>query len=73
MASILATAGVVPRKEEADDNLTAKNDVGEEKIADLAYTLWQQRGCPIGSPEFDWLEAERQLHNSNVRTAAGTR
>lgn len=32
-----------------------------ESIAQLAYTLWQQRGCPIGSPEIDWLEAEQQV------------
>ena len=32
-----------------------------EEIARLAYTLWQQRGCPVGSAETDWLEAEQQL------------
>jgi hypothetical protein len=31
-------------------------------IATLAYALWQQRGCPEGSPEEDWVQAERQLH-----------
>jgi hypothetical protein len=25
----------------------------------LAYELWRQRGCPIGSPEVDWSAAER--------------
>ncbi len=30
-------------------------------IAQLAYALWQQRGCPVGSAEKDWLEAEQQL------------
>ncbi len=34
-----------------------------EKVAKLAYTLWQQRGCPKGSAEFDWLEAERKLRH----------
>src|SRR6185369_15339137 len=29
-----------------------------EQIASLAYVLWQQRGCPEGSPEADWLRAE---------------
>ena len=32
-----------------------------EEIARLAYVLWQQRGCPVGSAETDWLEAEQQL------------
>ncbi|MBV8811700.1 MAG: DUF2934 domain-containing protein [Acidobacteriaceae bacterium] len=27
----------------------------------MAYTLWQQRGCPEGSADEDWREAERQL------------
>jgi len=30
-------------------------------IARLAYALWERRGCPSGSPETDWLEAEAQL------------
>jgi hypothetical protein len=37
----------------------------QEDIAKLAYTLWQRRGCPYGSPEFDWLEAERKLRESS--------
>lgn len=32
-----------------------------EAIARLAFTLWHERGCPFGSPEEDWLRAERQL------------
>ncbi len=31
------------------------------QIAALAYALWQQRGCPEGSPEVDWFGAEAQL------------
>jgi hypothetical protein len=30
-------------------------------IAELAYQLWLQRGCPEGTEELDWMEAERQL------------
>ena len=30
-----------------------------EKIALLAYAYWEQRGCPVGSPEEDWFRAER--------------
>ena len=33
----------------------------EERIALLAYALWQYRGCPEGSADEDWLEAERQI------------
>jgi hypothetical protein len=32
-----------------------------EQIARLAYSYWQARGCPEGSPEEDWLRAEADL------------
>jgi hypothetical protein len=32
-----------------------------ERVRLLAYSLWQQRGCPIGSPEDDWFRAESEL------------
>jgi hypothetical protein len=30
-------------------------------IGELAYRLWQARGCPEGTAERDWLDAEKQL------------
>jgi hypothetical protein len=33
----------------------------DSAIAALAYQLWMDRGCPIGSPEEDWLRAESEL------------
>ena len=36
----------------------------QEDIARLAYALWQQRGCPDGSAEFDWFLAEEKLLQS---------
>ena len=35
--------------------------VSESAIAALAYQLWQQRGCPIGSDQQDWFRAEEDL------------
>ena len=32
-----------------------------EKIARLAYSYWQERGCPNGSPDDDWFRAECEL------------
>jgi len=42
---------------------TANSDLWalHEAISRLAYENWQARGCPVGSPEEDWLRAERQL------------
>ena len=34
---------------------------GHDVIAALAHTLWQERGCPRGSPEDDWFQAAQQL------------
>jgi DUF2934 family protein len=33
-------------------------------IGELAYRLWQARGCPEGSAERDWLDAENQLRSA---------
>ena len=33
----------------------------ENSIRVKAYELWIARGCPEGTAEQDWLEAERQL------------
>ena len=39
------------------------------EIAALAYSLWEARGCPEGSPEEDWLNAEGAL---NEKQSAST-
>ena len=32
-----------------------------EVITLRAHRLWEARGCPIGSPEEDWLRAEEEI------------
>jgi hypothetical protein len=32
-----------------------------EDIAALAYTIWQARGCPEGSPDENWFHAAQEL------------
>lgn len=34
---------------------------GHAEIEQLAYQLWEARGCPQGSPEIDWFEAVKEL------------
>ena len=41
-----------------------------EEIARLAYSYWQARGCPIGSPEEDWSRAENELRQPIAAAAA---
>ena len=32
-----------------------------QQIGLRAYEFWQQRGCPLGTPETDWFRAEQEL------------
>ena len=32
-----------------------------EQIAERAYFLWIEKGCPQGTADQDWIEAEREL------------
>jgi DUF2934 family protein len=36
---------------------------GHDDIAVLAHELWQERGCPDGSPQEDWFRAAEQLRS----------
>jgi hypothetical protein len=35
--------------------------VDHETVEAMAYQLWLQRGCPIGSDQADWYRAEAEL------------
>jgi hypothetical protein len=54
---------------EANDPVPA---VDHEEIARLAYSYWQARGCPIGSPEEDWYRAENELRQPLATAAAAS-
>ena len=41
--------------------------VNEYEIAALAYLLWQERGCPVGSDQEDWFKAESELKASKMQ------
>jgi len=45
------------------------NQIEEDQIAARAYQLWEERGCPIGSPEVDWYQAEQELRGAPAGTA----
>ena len=54
-----------------------ENEIAHDDIAALAHRLWHDRGCPFGSPEEDWFEAQRRLSSpveaatENKPTTAG--
>jgi hypothetical protein len=45
-----------------------RGEPSAEDTLRLAYEYWQERGCPDGSPEIDWLKAEETFR---ARNAAG--
>jgi Protein of unknown function (DUF2934) len=59
-----AIAKPITEKKPASAQSQAFEPLPHEEIAKLAYTLWQQRGCPDGSAEFDWFLAEEKLLQS---------
>ena len=40
------------------------------EISALAYELWIQRGCPLGSPEVDWFRAKEDLRRKKILAVA---
>ncbi len=38
-----------------------KPEITAQQIADRAYYLWLERGCPMGSQDEDWFRAEAEL------------
>ena len=65
----MADMGVLPAAEESnlEDVMSFRYDLAkdprtpQEQVSTLAYRLWEGRGRPLGSPEVDWLLAERLL------------
>jgi hypothetical protein len=54
------------RRSEAEVSMETSGQPTTEDIANLAYALWQERGCPDGSPEEDWYDAEYRLSSSTL-------
>ena len=63
-ATVLVSSGSVQREPTIETDTSTSQTTASptpQDLASLAYALWEQRGCPFGSPEADWLEAEKQL------------
>lgn len=78
MSSKVAALGLAPdietARRDAQSHIDPSNALegnASQDIASLAYALWEKRGCPLGSAEQDWNEAEQQLSRSKTQ-AAGT-
>jgi hypothetical protein len=52
----------VPESAAAQESVdSSKARIMQEAISALAYSLWQSRGCPEGTPDEDWFNAEEIL------------
>jgi len=40
---------------------SATKILSENEVRQRAYSLWESRGCPFGSPEVDWYRAKELL------------
>ena len=58
-SKMAVVAGHEPHQDAAQNVISEAGNQGE--ISALAYELWIQRGCPLGSPEVDWFRAEEEL------------
>ena len=47
----------------------AESVIDREAVALLAYSYWEARGFTGGSPEEDWLRAERELRTGLAASA----
>ena len=59
MASTTALSNKQPSDLKQKDTVT--RSLEPNQIAGVAYSLWELRGCPLGSPEEDWFKAEQEL------------
>ena len=50
---------------------TAMPPVPHDRIAMRAYEKWRQRGCPAGTAQQDWYEAEAELMAEMTKTKTG--
>jgi len=62
-ASAPASESSVPATQPENRPLSDRpsRTIHPHQIAELAYSYWVERGCAHGSPEEDWLRAEKSL------------
>src|ERR1019366_981045 len=61
-------AAMMPERSTASESVKTSTTLSptESEIATLAYQLWQDKGCPVGSDKEDWFRAEAMLKNALV-------
>jgi hypothetical protein len=67
---VMAQPGAVQRRDTVNRarELELENQ-HHEAIENLAHRLWLDRGCPDGSADIDWLQAEQKLMQRLIPSA----
>ena len=47
-------------------------EIDYEEVAVVAFGCWHQRGCPHGSPEVDWEEAQRIVRSRDSKSSVAS-
>jgi hypothetical protein len=58
------------RSDEATDLGIEHPTLDQEAIARLAYSYWEERGCPNDSADEDWLRAEAEIRKGLAAAAS---
>ena len=74
---LVVDSAVIPKNpngptESAAPGAGVEQDCNQEAVAALAYQMWQERGCPIGSDQEDWFRAENELRNRKSMAAGAS-
>lgn len=67
------TAAPGPKRARLDPREMMMRDqavIDQNAIRRRAYERWQQRGCPAGTADGDWLDAEQELLGEQTRRTA---
>jgi hypothetical protein len=64
--AVIEPEAVTPQADAGDPVFTPSFDT----VAKLAYSYWEARGFQGGSPEEDWLRAERELRDRTAVASA---
>ena len=62
MARVPRIADPTPTGGDVQFRSASREDEKKRKVAELAYIMWQQRGCPEGVADEIWFEAERSVN-----------
>ena len=66
MAKVKMAAAVANAPPEAAGQERVSRPDYQERISAIAYEFWLQRECPWGTPEVDWLRAEKEVRASSA-------